>query len=44
MTGALGYGIVNLGNGLFNAGFIVVAAIVAMMAYFIYKYNKVSAS
>ena len=44
MTGALGYGIVNLGNGLFNAGFIVVAAIVATMAYFIYKYNKVSAS
>ena len=42
MTGALGYGIVNLSNGLFNAGFVVVAAIVAAMIYFIYKYNRVS--
>ena len=42
MTGALGYGIVNLSSGLFNAGFVVVAAIVAAMIYFIYKYNKVS--
>ena len=44
MTGALGYGIVNLSNGVFNAGFIVVAAIVATMVYYIYKYNKVSTS
>tara|TARA_Y100000739_G_scaffold85402_1_gene72708 strand:+ start:2855 stop:4642 length:1788 start_codon:yes stop_codon:yes gene_type:complete len=42
MTGALGYGIVNLSSGLFNAGFVVVAAIVAAMIYFIYKYNRVS--
>ena len=41
MTGALGYGIVNLSSGLFNAGFVVVAAIVAAMIYFIYKYNRV---
>ena len=44
MTGALGYGIVNLSNGIFNAGFAVVAAIVATMIYYIYKYNKVSTS
>ena len=44
MTGALGYGIVNLSSGVFNAGFIVVAAIVATMVYYIYKYNKVSTS
>ena len=44
MTGALGYGIVNLSSGVFNAGFAVVAAIVATMIYYIYKYNKVSAS
>ena len=44
MTGALGYGIVNLSSGIFNAGFIVVAAIVATMIYYIYKYNKVSTS
>ena len=44
MTGALGYGIVNLSSGIFNAGFAVVAAIVATMIYYIYKYNKVSTS
>ena len=44
MTGALGYGIVNLSSGVFNAGFIVVAAIVATMVYYIYKYNKVPSS
>ncbi len=44
MTGALGYGIVNLSSGVFNAGFAVVAAIVATMIYYIYKYNKVSTS
>ena len=41
MTGALGYGSVNLSSGVFNAGFAVVAAIVATMIYYIYKYNKV---
>ena len=44
MTGALGYGIVNLSSGVLNAGFVVVAAIVATMVYYIYKYNKVSTS
>jgi len=44
MTGALGYGIVNLSSGVFNAGFAVVAAIVATMIYYIYKYNKVPTS
>ena len=44
MTGALGYGIVNLSSGVFNAGFAVVAAIIATMIYYIHKYNKVSTS
>ena len=42
MTGSIGYGIVNLDNGIFNAGFIVVAAIVVAMIYFIVKYNRSS--
>ena len=42
MTGSIGYGIVNLDNGIFNAGFIVVAAIVVAMFYFIVKYNRSS--
>ena len=42
MTGALGYGIVNIRSGIFNAGFVVAAAIVATIIYYIYKYNKVS--
>jgi lactate permease len=40
ITGSLGYGIVNLSNGLLNAGFIMVALIVAVMLYFIFKYNR----
>ena len=40
MTGAIGYGIVNLNNGVLNAGFIVVGIIVAIMAYYIIKYNR----
>ena len=40
ITGSLGYGIVNLSNGLFNAGFIMVALIVATMLYFIFRYNR----
>ena len=40
MTGSIGYGIVNLSDGVFNAGFIVAAMIVAMMVYFIIKYNR----
>jgi len=42
MTGSIGYFIVNLGSGVFNAGFIMVAAIVATMIYFIIKYNRSS--
>ena len=44
MTGSIGYGIVNLSSGIFNAGFIVAAIIVAMMVYFIIKYNRSNAS
>ncbi len=40
MTGAIGYGIVNMGTGVLNAGFIVVAAIVATMCYFIFKFSS----
>lgn len=40
ITGALGYGIVNFNSGIVNAGFIVVALIVATMIYFIFKYNR----
>ena len=40
MTGSIGYGIVNLSGGIFNAGFIVAAMIVAIMVYFIIKYNR----
>ena len=40
MTGALGYGIVNLAGGVVNAGFLVVAAIVGFMVYNIVKYNR----
>ena len=42
VTGALGYGIVNLDSGIFNAGFIVVGLIVAIMVYFIIKFNRSS--
>jgi lactate permease len=40
MTGAIGYGIVNFNNGILNAGFIVVAIIVAIFVYHIIKYNR----
>tara|TARA_B100000408_G_scaffold134476_1_gene122546 strand:+ start:208 stop:717 length:510 start_codon:yes stop_codon:yes gene_type:complete len=40
MTGAIGYGIVNLSNGVLNAGFIVVAIIVTIFVYHIIKYNR----
>ena len=38
VTGSLGYGIVT--GGIFNAGFIVVAMIVALMIYLIAHYNR----
>jgi lactate permease len=40
LTGAIGYGIVNLSSGIFNFGFIIAAAIFATMAYFIVKFNR----
>ncbi len=40
LTGAIGYGIVNLSSGIFNLGFIIAAAIFATMAYFIIKFNR----
>jgi lactate permease len=43
ITGSLGYGIVNISDGIFNPGFIIAAAIVATMVYFIFKYNRSSA-
>lgn len=42
ITGSLGYGIVNISDGIFNPGFIIAAAIVAIMVYFIFKYNRSS--
>ncbi|MDG2250444.1 MAG: L-lactate permease [Gammaproteobacteria bacterium] len=42
ITGSLGYGIVNISDGIFNLGFIIAAAIVATMVYFIFKYNRSS--
>ena len=42
ITGSIGYGIVNLSSGVFNAGFIMVAIIVAIMIFHIYKYNRVN--
>ncbi len=40
MTGSIGYGIVNVSNGIFNAGFIVAGGIVAIMIYHIVKFNR----
>jgi lactate permease len=42
ITGSIGYGIVNISDGIINPGFIVVAAIVATMVYFIFKFNRSS--
>ena len=42
ITGSLGYGIVNISDGIFNLGFIIAAAIVATMVYFIFKYIRSS--
>lgn len=39
-TGALGYAIVNLQDGLFNIGVLIVLAIIALFVFFIVKYNK----
>ncbi len=44
MTGSIGYGIVNLKKGVLNAGFIMVALIVAIMVFHIIKYNRAESS
>lgn len=43
LSGSIGYGIVNLATGVINAGFIIAAAIVATMIYFIVKFNRSTA-
>ncbi len=40
LTGSVGYGIVNLASGIFNAGFIIAGLIFATMIYFIYRFNR----
>ncbi len=40
ITGAIGYGIVNIGNGFLNAGFIVAGLIVAFIIYLIVRYGQ----
>ena len=40
MTGSIGFGIVNLGNGVFNLGFIVAALIALTMIYLIFRFNR----
>ncbi len=44
ITGAIGYGIVNLGSGVFNAGFIVAGLVVAFMVYLIARYGRSDSS
>jgi lactate permease len=40
LAGSIGYGIVNLSSGIFNIGFIIAGAIFAIMAFFIFKFNR----
>jgi lactate permease len=40
ITGSIGYGIVNLGSGIFNAGFIVAGLIVAYIVFLIVRYGN----
>ena len=44
MSGALGYGIVNIGNGLINPGFVIAAAIVSAFVFYIHKFNRTPAT
>jgi len=39
-TGAIGYGIVNLGSGVFNAGFVIAGLVAAFMIYLIIRYGR----
>jgi lactate permease len=40
ISGAIGYGIVNMSTGIFNAGFIVAGLIVAGIIYMIARYGR----
>ncbi|MGB1846798.1 MAG: L-lactate permease [Pseudohongiellaceae bacterium] len=40
MTGSIGYGIVNLNQGLLNPGFAIATMIVFVFTYYIVKYNR----
>jgi lactate permease len=40
ITGSIGYGIVNLGSGIFNAGFIIAGLIVGIMIFLIIKHGR----
>jgi len=42
ISGAIGYGFVNLGSGIINAGFIIVGMIIAIMIYLIIHYGYAS--
>jgi len=42
ITGAIGYGIVNIGSGPLNAGFVVAGLVVAFMIYLIVRYGRAS--
>ena len=44
ITGAVGYGIVNLGSGALNAGFVVASTIVVGMIYLINRYRRPQSS
>ncbi len=39
ITGAIGYGIVNLGSGTFNAGFLLAGLIAACLIFLIFRYG-----
>lgn len=40
ITGAIGFGIINLSSGVFNAGFVITLAIAMVFGFFIYKFNR----
>ncbi len=44
MTGSIGYGIVNLANGVFNLGFLVALCIIAVIVFHIVKFNREGAT
>lgn len=41
MTGSIGYGIVNLNQGMFNPGFAIATMIVFVFIYYIVRYNRI---